>query len=365
MANDTASAEAHPHLFSPLSLRGVTLKNRIALSPMCQYSAEEGRAATWHLVHYGGQALGGAGLIITEATAVLPEGRISPQDLGIWEDGQVESQARVTEFIHREGAVAGIQLAHAGRKASTSRPWEGGTPIGPEEGGWRPVRGASPLPFGPGYPTPAALEKDELAAIVDAFAGGAKRALRAGFRVVEIHGAHGYLLHSFLSPLSNHREDEYGGSFENRTRLLREVVEAVRDVWPNELPLLLRISCTDWMEGGWGPDDAVALARTVAPMGVDLVDCSAGGLHPAQAPPLGPGFQVPFAQKVREEGKIPTGAVGLITEPAQADQIIRTGQADLVLLGRLLLRDPHWPLRAAGELGHTVEWPAQYRRGQV
>jgi 2,4-dienoyl-CoA reductase-like NADH-dependent reductase (Old Yellow Enzyme family) len=315
-------------------------------------------------VHLGARALGGAGLILAEATAVLPEGRITPQDVGIWKDEQVEPLARVVRFLRENGAVAGIQLAHAGRKASTARPWEGGSPMAPEAGGWAPVRGASPIPFAAGYPTPEPLTGEELAGVAGAFRTGAKRALEAGFQVVEIHGAHGYLLHSFLSPLSNQRTDDYGGSFENRTRLVREVVVAVRDVWPADLPLFLRISCTDWMEGGWGPDDSVALARMVGPLGVDLVDCSSGGGHPAAAPPVGPGYQTSFAERIRREAGIPTGAVGLITDPVQADHIVRTGQADLVLLGRELLRDPAWPLRAAKELGHDVEWPAQYRRAK-
>jgi len=353
-----------PHLFSPLALRGITLKNRIALSPMCQYSGEDGTANDWHLVHLGARALGGTGLIIAEATAVAPEGRISPQDLGLWSDHQIEPLARITRFIRENGSVAGVQLAHAGRKASTARPWDGGTPVGPEAGGWAPVRGASPIPFGVGFPTPDPLSTGELKGIAASFASAAARALSAGFQLIEIHGAHGYLLHSFLSPLSNHRTDEYGGSFQNRTRLLREVLVAVREVWPSDLPLLLRISTTDWMEGGWGPDDSVALAGMVGPLGVDLLDCSSGGGHPAAAPPVGPGFQIPNAQRIREETGIPTGAVGLITDPAQADHIVRTGQADLVLLGRVLLREPHWPLRASRELGQAVSWPPQYLRGK-
>jgi 2,4-dienoyl-CoA reductase-like NADH-dependent reductase (Old Yellow Enzyme family) len=357
--------DTQPHLFSPLTLREVTLRNRIALAPMCQYSGEDGIANDWHLVHLGARALGGAGLLIAEATAVAPEGRISPQDLGLWSNDQIEPLARVTRFIRENGSVAGVQLAHAGRKASSARPWDGGTPIAPEAGGWAPVRGASPIPFGEGYPTPEPYTVDELGAVVEAFATAAERALRAGFQLVEIHGAHGYLLHSFLSPLSNHRHDEYGGSFENRTRLLREVLVAVREVWPPEFPLLLRISATDWMEGGWSLEDSVSLARMAGPLGVDLVDCSSGGAHPAAAAPVGPGFQTPFAQRIREETGIPTGAVGLITEPAQADHIVRTGQADMILLGRVLLREPHWPLRAARELGQDGSWPVQYLRGRV
>lgn len=363
MSTQSDSVTSPPHLFAPLLLREVTLKNRIALAPMCQYSGQDGLVTDWHLVHLGARALGGAGLILTEATAVAPEGRISPQDLGIWNEEHVEPLARVVRFIQEHGAVAGIQLAHAGRKASTARPWEGGAPIAPDAGGWAPVRGPSPTPFGEGYPTPEPLDGAGLKAVVDAFTEGAERALRAGFQVVEIHGAHGYLLHSFLSPLSNRRTDEYGGSFQNRTRLLREVVVGVREAWPPELPLLVRISCTDWMEGGWGADDSVALVRMMRPLGVDLVDCSSGGIHPAAAPPVGPGYQTPFAERIRQEAGVATGAVGMITGPVQADHIIRTRQADMVLLGRQLLREPSWPLRAARELGRQVDWPAQYLRG--
>jgi len=362
MTTQADTLPSRPHLFAPLTIREVTLKNRIALAPMCQYSAQDGKATDWHLVHLGSRALGGAGLILTEAAAVAQDGRISPQDLGIWKEEQLEPLARVVRFIREHGAVAGIQLAHAGRKASTARPWEGSGPLAPESGGWSPVRGASPLPFGEGYPVPEPLESQELEEVVDAFRQGAERALRAGFQLVEIHGAHGYLLHSFLSPISNRRDDGYGGSFQNRTRLLREVVVGIREVWPAELPLFLRISCTDWMEEGWDADDSVALARLVRPLGVDLVDCSSGGIHPAAAAPVGPGYQTPFAERIRREAETPTGAVGLITEPVQADHIIRTGQADLVLLGRQLLREPTWPLRAARELGRDASWPVQYLR---
>jgi len=352
-------------LFSPFTLRGVTFRNRIALAPMCQYSAEDGMANDWHLVHLGARALGGVGLLLAEATAVLPEGRITPQDLGIWKDEQVEPLARVTDFIREQGGVPGIQLAHAGRKASSARPWEGGKPVGPDAGGWAPIWGASPIPFSEEYPSPTPLEGGELSGIVEAFVKGAERALKAGFQVVEIHGAHGYLLHSFLSPLSNQRTDDYGGSFENRTRLLREVVVGVREVWPAELPLLLRISCTDWMEGGWTPEESVELAQMVKLLGVDLVDCSSGGAHPAASPPMGPGFQVPFAERIRSEAGIPTGAVGLITDPEQANEIVRSGQADMIFLGRKLLREPAWPIRAAEALGQEVEWPLQYLRAKV
>ncbi|BDG62411.1 NADH:flavin oxidoreductase/NADH oxidase [Caldinitratiruptor microaerophilus] len=354
------------HLFERLKLRDVTFRNRIAVSPMCQYSGEDGMATDWHLVHLGSRAVGGAALVITEATAVEARGRISPQDLGIWDDRHVEPLARITRFIRGQGAVPGIQLAHAGRKASTRRPWEGLAPVGPEEGGWRPVVGPSPIPFDDGYPVPEALDEAAIAEIVRAFRDGARRALEAGFQVVEIHAAHGYLLHEFLSPLSNHRTDRYGGSFENRTRLVREVVAAIREVWPERLPLFVRISATDWAPGGWDPDQSVELARGLGALGVDLVDCSSGGLVPGVSIPTDPGYQVPFAERVRREAGIATGAVGLITTPAQADAIIREGKADLVLLGRQLLRDPYWPLRAAHELGHAdrAPWPPQYLRAR-
>jgi 2,4-dienoyl-CoA reductase-like NADH-dependent reductase (Old Yellow Enzyme family) len=352
------------HLFSPLTLRDVTFRNRVAVSPMCQYSAEEGRVTDWHLAHLGARAQGGAGLIITEAAAVAPEGRISPQDVGIWRDDQLDSLARVVRFLHDHGAVAGIQLAHAGRKASTARPWEGHGPLDSDSGGWRPVVGASPLPFAEGYPTPEPLDAGGIRRVVESFRTATERALAAGFKVVELHAAHGYLLHSFLSPLTNQRSDEYGGSFDGRTRLVLEVVQAVRDAWPDTLPLFLRISCTDWVDGGWTLQDSVALAMKAASLGIDLVDCSSGGLLPTAPIPLKPGYQVPFAQELRAEAGVATGAVGLITEPAHADQIVRSGQADLVLLGRQLLREPHWPLRAARELGQEVAWPLQYERAR-
>ena len=363
MKSPSDSSSTPPHLLSPLTLRGVTFKNRIGLAPMCQYSAEDGMATDWHLVHMGARALGGAGLVMFEATAVAPDGRITAHDVGLWRDDQVEPLGRVVDFIKEHDAVAGVQLAHAGRKGSLARPWEGGTPLGPEDGGWAPVRAASPIPFDEGWPTPIPLEAEELGGIVEAFAKGAERSLAARFEFVEIHGAHGYLLHSFLSPLMNQRTDNYGGSFENRTRLLREVLVAVREVWPAELPLLLRISCTDWMDGGWTPEESVALARMVGPLGVDLLDCSAGGGHPASIPPAGPGFQTSFAERIRRETGLPTAAVGLITDPVQADHIVRSGQADMVLLGRQLLREADWPNRAARELGVEVKRPKQYLRG--
>jgi len=348
-------------LFAPLSLRAVTLRNRIAVSPMCQYSSRDGHANDWHLVHLGSRAVGGAGLVLTEASAVLPEGRISPQDLGIWDDAHVTFLARIARFIHDQGAVAGIQLAHAGRKASTRRPWEGTGAVPEQEGGW-PVVAPSPGQFDATYADPRPLSEGDIGAVVRAFGAAAGRALDAGFRVIEIHAAHGYLLHEFLSPLTNHRNDRYGGSFENRTRIVQEVVQAVRATWPDDLPLLVRISSTDWHDEGWNVEQSVQLARRLGPLGVDLIDCSSGGLLPRAAVPLGPGYQVPFAERIRREADIPTAAVGLITEPAQADQIVRTGQADLVLLARAMLRDPNWPLRAARELGVEAAWPVQYLR---
>ncbi len=350
------------HLFSPLRLRGVELRNRIVVSPMCQYSSEDGFASDWHLVHLGSRAVGGAGLIFTEAAAVLPEGRISPQDLGIWKDEHVEMLARIFEFVRRQGAVPAMQLAHAGRKASTAPPWEGGKPVSEAEGGWSPIFGASALPFDDGYQTPEELDHAGIARIRDAFAQAAVRALQAGAEIVEIHAAHGYLLHSFYSPLGNKRTDEYGGSFENRTRFLRETVTAVRAVWPETLPLFVRISSTDWTEGGWTGDDSVALARQLKPLGVDLIDCSSGGNVPDAKIPVGAGYQLPFATKVRAEAEIATGTVGMITEPAQADQIVRLGEADLVFMAREFLRHPYWPLNAAKPLHQKPEPPPQYGR---
>jgi 2,4-dienoyl-CoA reductase-like NADH-dependent reductase (Old Yellow Enzyme family) len=350
-------------LFEPLTLRGLTVPNRIAVSPMCQYSAAGGLANDWHLVHLGGFAVGGAGLVLTEAVAVRPEGRISPQDLGLWTDAQIEPLARITAFIAAQGAVPGIQLAHAGRKASTARPWAGrsGT-LPPAEGGWIPVA-PSAVPFDPQDPPPAALNEGQVAEVPGIFAAAARRALAAGFRVAEIHAAHGYLLHQFLSPLSNRREDAYGGSFDHRVRLPLEVAAAVRAVWPEDLPLLVRVSATDWTEGGWTADETVELARRLKAAGVDLLDVSSGGGAPQARMPLGPGYQTPFAERVRREAGLASGAVGLVTQPAQAEHILRTGQADLVLLGRELLRDPRWPLHAAAQLGDAqVPWPAQYVR---
>ena len=353
-----------PNLFTPLTLRGLTLPNRIAVSPMCQYQAVDGRVNDWHLVHLGGLAQGGAGLVITEATAVRPEGRISPEDLGLWNDAQAEGLARIVRFIAAQGAVPGIQLAHAGRKASSPAPWKGSGSIPPVAGGWTPVA-PSARPFDAGWTVPTALDAAGLQGVIRAFAEAARRALAAGFQVVEVHAAHGYLLHQFLSPLSNHREDAYGGSFENRTRLVREVVSAVRAAWPEHLPLFVRLSATDWAEGGWNLDQSVELAKRLKALGVDLVDCSSGGLVPRAEIPLGPGYQVPFAARIRAEAGLPTGAVGLITEPGQAEAILAQASADLILLGRELLRDPRWPLRAAKVLGAEGRWPDPYLRART
>ncbi|MFO7173180.1 MAG: NADPH dehydrogenase NamA [Bacillota bacterium] len=344
-----------PLLFEPITFRGVTLRNRIVMSPMCQYSAgADGRATDWHLVHYGARATGGVGLILVEATAVESRGRISTEDLGLWDDSQIEPLARIVRYCKSQGAAMGIQLAHAGRKA-----WSFTRGQGPEE----PV-GPSPVPYGPDWVTPRPLDAEGIEQVVAAFQAAAARALAAGFDVVEIHAAHGYLLHSFLSPLSNQREDEYGGSLGNRMRLLLRVVEAVRRVWPEEKPLFVRVSASDYVAGGLEPDDLVRVARALAPLGVDLVDCSSGGLVSGARIPVGPGYQVPFAEKIRREAGIPTGAVGLITRPEQAEEILLNGRADLVLLGRELLRNPYWPLQAARILGAEVQWPAQYLRAK-
>jgi 2,4-dienoyl-CoA reductase-like NADH-dependent reductase (Old Yellow Enzyme family) len=329
---------------------------------MCQYSSLDGLANDWHLVHLGALARGGASVVIAEATSVVPEGRISPDDLGLWDDRHADPLARIFGFIREQGAVPGIQLAHAGRKASMASPWKGGARVLPANGGWDDVTAPSALAFADGYPLPLALDGAGIARVIEAFAAAARRALAAGAEIVEIHAAHGYLLHQFLSPLSNRREDGYGGAWENRTRLLHEVVTTVRGVWPERLPLWVRISATDWAEGGWTVDDSVRLANSLGPLGVDLIDCSSGGLVPGARIPLGPGYQVDFAARIRAEARIATGAVGMITEPRQADDIIRAGQADVVLLARELLRRPHWPLHAAKELGQPAPVPPQYAR---
>jgi 2,4-dienoyl-CoA reductase-like NADH-dependent reductase (Old Yellow Enzyme family) len=349
-------------LFSPLQIKSLVLKNRIAMSPMCQYSARDGFANDWHLVHLGSRAAGGVGLIIAEATAVSPEGRISPGDLGLWSDEHIEGLRRVTDFIHARGSVAGIQLAHAGRKASCALPHEGGRQLDPGNGGWQTVA-PSAIPFIPGDRSPVIADEEETARLVSSFRDAAGRALEAGFKVAEIHSAHGYLLHEFLSPLSNRRNDLYGGSFENRTRLLLQVTEAVRSVWPDSYPLFVRISATDWTEGGWTPEESVALASLLKDRGVDLIDCSSGGNIYNARIPAAPGYQVPFSEAVRKTG-ILTGAVGLITTAAQAEAILSHDRADLIIMGRELLRNPYFPLQAAKETGDEIQWPVQYTRAR-
>ncbi len=334
-------------LFEKLTLRSITLPNRIGLAPMCQYSAVDGLANDWHLVHLGARAAGGVGLVMTEAVAVSPEGRISPGDLGLWDDGQVGPLARIASFLAAQGAVPAIQLAHAGRKASTRRPWEGGGRALPQDGGWEPIFAPSAVPFDEGWQIPETLDADGMARLV-----------------AEIHAAHGYLLHEFLSPIANHRTDAFGGPLENRMRFPLQVVEAVRAAWPADLPLFLRLSATDWVDGGFVPDEAIVFAREVKARGIDLVDCSSGGMHPKAVVPVAPGYQVPFAARIREEAQVATAAVGLITEPLQAEEILVSGQADLVLLGRELLRNPQWPLTASERLGAGQEGPRQYLRAR-
>jgi 2,4-dienoyl-CoA reductase-like NADH-dependent reductase (Old Yellow Enzyme family) len=354
------------NLFDSLQIRDVTFRNRIAVSPMCEYSSEDGFANDWHLVHLGSRAVGGAGAVITEAAAVVAEGRISPNDLGIWKDDHIENLSQIVHFIRQHGAVAGIQLAHAGFKASTDVPWRNhGHPVSVAEGGWRPIYSGTSKPFTPESIQPLALTCEAITRLAHAYTLAAGRALEAGFDLIEIHAAHGYLIHQFLSPLVNTRTDHYGGCFENRTRLLRELIAAVRFAWPERLPLWLRISASDWTEGGWTVEDSIALARLVKPLGVDLIDASSGGIVPAAKIPLGPGYQTPFAERIRREAGILTGAVGMITSPEQAQHIIATGQADVVLLARQLLRDPYWPLHAAHVLKQNVQWPKQYLRARL
>ncbi len=351
-----------PTLFAPLTIRGVTLPNRIAVSPMCEYSSEDGFAHDWHLVHLGSRAVGGAGLVFTEATAVEAGGRITSGDLGIWKDEHIEMLRRITSFIKSQGVVPGMQLAHAGRKASCQVPWDGGAAIPrDEENGWQVVA-PSPVPFNAGDPVPRELTVSEIDRVVEAFAAAARRALTAGFEVIELHGAHGYLMHEFFSPLSNFRTDEYGGTFGNRVRIVLEVVRAVREEIGPDVPLFLRISATDWTDGGWTIDDSVELARLVKPLGVDLIDASSGGNVANATIPLGPCYQTPFAERIRKETGLLTGAVGLITTPDQAESIVQSGQADLVLLAREFLRDPYFPLHAATALGVPASVPKQYLR---
>jgi 2,4-dienoyl-CoA reductase-like NADH-dependent reductase (Old Yellow Enzyme family) len=351
-------------LFTPLKIGDVAFRNRVFVSPMCQYSSDDGLPTDWHLVHLGSRAVGGAGMVMVEATAVTPEGRISPGDSGLWSDAHAEAFERITRFIRGHGAVPAIQLAHAGRKASTDLPWRGGKPLlTPQAGGWTPV-GPSAVPFADGYPAPRELDADGLDVVVEAFVAAARRARAAGFQCIELHLAHGYLLHEFLSPLANRRRDDYGGSLENRMRLPLEVAAGVREAWPAPLPLLARISATDWVEGGWDVDQSVELARRLKGLGVDMVDCSSGGMVATAKIPAGPGFQTPFAERIRREAGIATGAVGLITDAMQAEHILRTGQADAVFMARELLRDPYWPLHAAAKLGDDVAWPVQYERAK-
>lgn len=353
-----------PALFDPFTIKSVTLRNRVGVSPMCEYSAENGLPNDWHLVHLGSRAVGGAGLVIAEATGVSPEGRISPGDTGIWSDHHIEPFARITRFVKQHGAVAGIQIAHAGRKASAARPWDGGDHLSDEQGGWTPVA-PSAIAFGDGLDrVPHALTIDEIKQVQAEFVAAAKRSLDAGFEWLELHGAHGYLTHEFLSPLTNRRSDNYGGGFENRIRFLLETTRAVRAVWPEHLPLTVRLSCSDWVEGGWDIEQTVEVAKRLKSEGVDLIDCSSGGAVPHVKIPVGPGYQVPFAERVRREAQIATAAVGMITEPKQADEIVRSEKADVVLLARELLRDPYWPAHAARALGQAaaVPPPKQYAR---
>jgi 2,4-dienoyl-CoA reductase-like NADH-dependent reductase (Old Yellow Enzyme family) len=350
-------------LFSSLIIKNVTLKNRIVMSPMCQYTAIDGFTNDWHLVHLGSRAAGGTGLIISEATAVSPEGRITPGDIGLWKDEHISGLSRIADFVHLQGAIAGIQLAHAGRKASCAVPWEEGKQIDEKHGGWQTVAPNS-IPFIDGDRLPESLNKEGISKVVSDFKAAAGRALIAGFKVIEIHSAHGYLLHEFLSPLSNQRTDEYGGSFENRTRLLRQVIDAVKSVWPVDNPLFVRISSTDWTQGGWTIEESVKLAYILKDMGVDLIDCSSGGNVYNAKIPVSPGFQVPFSEAVRKTG-ILTGAVGFITDARQSESILQEGKADLVFIARELLRNPYFPLIAARELGVDVSWPVQYLRSVI
>lgn len=351
-------------LFEALQIKSIELKNRIVVSPMCEYSSVDGFSNDWHLVHLGSRAVGGASLIISEATAVSPEGRITPDDLGLWKDEHIEGLKRIASFIESQGSIAGIQLAHAGRKASHSSPWKGGKMLTKEQGGWQTVA-ADTTPYRRDDMPSLALDKAGIEKVKSDFKAAAIRALQAGFKVTEIHAAHGYLLHEFYSPLSNHRTDEYGGSFENRIRLLTEVVDAVKEVWPETLPLFVRISASDWTEGGWTIEESVKLARILKEQKVDLIDCSSGGNVPNAKITVGPGYQVHFAETIKKEAGILTGAVGIITKPEQAEEIISSGKADLVFIAREFLRDPYFPLHAAKALGADVSWPVQYERAKL
>lgn len=351
-------------LFSPLTIKGITLKNRIAVSPMCEYSSQDGFANNWHLVHLGSRAVGGAALVIQEATAISPEGRITPDDIGLWKDEHIENLQQITQFIHAQGAVAGIQLAHAGRKASYNSPWKGNKYLPINNGGWQTVSSAN-IPFHDEDEAPLPLTVDGINKVINDFKQAAVRAVKAGYKVLEIHGAHGYLIHQFLSPLINLRGDEYSGSFDNRIRFLLEIVDAVQQVWPAEYPLFVRISCTDWAAGGWDIEQSVKLAAILKNKGVDLIDCSSGGAVRHQKISVGPGYQVAFAEQVKKETGILTGAVGLITEAQQAEDILINNQADIILLARQMLRDPYFPLHAAKALNENVAWPVQYERAKV
>ncbi|SDY10561.1 NADH:flavin oxidoreductase/NADH oxidase [Halopenitus persicus] len=357
-----------PSLFSPVTLRETEIRNRVMVSPMCQYSAEDGFPTEWHRVHLGSRAVGGAGIVMTEATAVEPRGRISPQDLGIWSDDHAEALEPIASFVRSQGATPGIQLAHAGRKAATTRPWEGHDPLGPDEGGWETIAPSGPYPYPDAEPPRTrTMNHDDVADVIDAFVAAAERARDAGFEIAEVHAAHGYLLHEFLSPVANDRDDEYGGSFRNRTRLTREVTAAIREVWPDGKPVFVRISATDWLPDreAWDLEDSIRLAPALADAGADLIDVSSGGIHPdQQVPDAGPGYQVPYAESIREETDVPVAAVGKVTDPTHADALVRNGRADVVALGREHLRHPQWALEAAHELGAEVEWPVQYGRAR-
>jgi 2,4-dienoyl-CoA reductase-like NADH-dependent reductase (Old Yellow Enzyme family) len=354
-----------PHIFRPIAFRSVTARNRIMVSPMCQYSATDGVPNDWHLQHLGCRAVGGAGIVFTEVTHVEPRGRISPYCLGLWNDGQRDAFARIVRFVKAQGAAAGIQIGHAGRKGSVARPWDGGKPLTPEQGGWQAVA-PSPLAFGDGYQVPLEMDRKTIDGTLKLFAENTRRAREAGFDVIEIHSAHGYLIHEFLSPLANRRTDRYGGSFENRIRFLLETIDAVRSEWPDDKPLFVRISSTDWIEGGWDLESSVKLAQALKAGGkVDLIDCSSGGMSAQQKISIHPGYQVPFAAEIRSRAGIATGAVGLIYSPDMAEQIVANGQADLIIMARAMLNDPYWPLHAAKALKAKIPWPSQYERGNI
>jgi len=364
-ARRVLARESNPHLFRPIALRSVTARNRIMVSPMCQYSATGGFPDDWHFQHLASRAVGGAGFVFTEVTHVEPRGRITAHCLGLWEDGQVDAYARIARFLKAHGAVAGMQIGHAGRKGSTARPWEGGKGLTPGEGGWE-VIAPSALPFSETYPTPVEMDASTIAATAKLFAATARLALQADFDVIEIHAAHGYLISEFLSPIANRRTDRYGGSFDNRIRFLLEVVDAVRSEWPDDKPLFVRLSCTDYMDGGWGLEDSVRLAQVLKAGGkVDLIDCSSGGVDPRQKMAVHPGYQVPFSAAIRARGQIATGAVGLIYSPDMAEQVLANGQADIVIMARAMLNDPYWPLHAAKALKAKIPWPRQYERGDI